>query len=143
MDSLSFPDINVWLALLVEDHVDRPAALACWRADQSEQVAFSPLTQIGVLRLLTTSAAMNGRPLSTAEAWTAHDYLFLDDRVVFLSEPPLLEEAFRNVAYRNQASPKLWADAYVAAFAEVAGAKVVAFDQALASRCKASRLLTS
>lgn len=138
MDSLSFPDINVWLALLVEDHVDRPAALACWRADQSEQVAFSRLTQIGVLRLLTTSAAMNGRPLSTAEAWTAHDYLFLDDRVVFLSEPPLLEEAFRNVASRNQASPKLWAGAYVAA-----GAKVVTLDQALASRCEASRLLTA
>ena len=62
--------------------------------------------------------------------------------MVFLSEPPLLEEAFRNLASRNQASPKLWAGAYVAAFAEVPGAKVVTFDQALASRCKASRLLT-
>lgn len=57
--------------------------------------------------------------------------------MVFLSEPPLLEEAFRNAASRNRASPKLWADACVAA-----GAKVVTFDQALASRCKESRLLT-
>ena len=56
MGSLSFPDINVWLALLIEDQVHRPEALAWWRADQSEQVAFSHFTQIGVLRLLTTSA---------------------------------------------------------------------------------------
>lgn len=57
--SLSFPDINVWLALLIEDHVHRPAAVAWWRADLSEQVALSSLTRIGVLRLLTMSAAMN------------------------------------------------------------------------------------
>ena len=107
MRSLSFPDINVWLALLIEDHVRRSAAFAWWRADQSEQVAFSRLTQMDVLRLLTTTAAMNGRPLSMAEAWTAHDYLDLDDRVVFLSEPPLLEEAFRNAASRSQASLEL------------------------------------
>ena len=141
MSSLSFPDINVWLALLMKEHVYRPAALAWWRADQSEQVAFSRLTQIGVLRLLTTSAAMNGRPLSMAEAWTAHDFLYLDDRVVFLPEPPMLEKAFRNAASYDQASPKLWADAYLEAFAEVAGAQVVTFDRELADRCAGSRLL--
>ena len=141
LGSLSLPAINVWLALLFEDHVHRPAALAWWRADQSEQVAFSRLTQIGVLRLLTTSVAMNGRPLSMADAWTAYDYLFLDDRVVFLPEPPMLENAFRSTASHDQASPKLWADGYVAAFAEVAGAQVVTFDQALAGRCTGSRRL--
>ena len=78
-----------------------------------------------------------------AEAWTALDYRYLDDRVVFLPEPPSLKEAFRNAASRDQASPKVWADAYVAAFAEVAGAKVVTFDRALADRCKRSRLLTA
>ena len=141
MTSLSFPDINVWLALLIEDHVQRPAALAWWRADRSHQVAFSRLTQVGVLRLLTTSAAMNGQPLSMAEAWSAHDSLYLDDRVVFLAEPPMLERAFRNAASSDQASPKLWADAYLTAFAEVSGAQVVTFDRALARRCQGSHLL--
>lgn len=141
MTSLSFPDINVWLALLIEDHAHRPAALAWWRADRSHQVAFSRLTQVGVLRLLTTSAAMNGQPLSMAEAWSAHDSLYLDDRVVFLAEPPMLERAFRNAASSDQASPKLWADAYLTAFAEVSGAQVVTFDRALARRCQGSHLL--
>ena len=141
MSSLSFPDINVWLALLVDDHVHRPAAVKWWRTDRSHQVAFSRLTQVGVLRLLTTSAAMNGQPLSMAEAWSAHDYLYLDDRVVFLTEPPMLEKAFRDAASDDQASPKLWADAYITAFAEVSGAQVVTFDQALAHRCQGSRLL--
>lgn len=143
MSSLSFPDINVWLALLIDDHIHRPTALAWWRACRSDQIAFSRLTQVGVLRLLTTSAAMNGQPLSMAEAWSAHDYMYLDDRVVFLPEPTMLERAFRNAASDRQASPKLWADAYIAAFAEAARAQVVTFDRALARRCEGSHLLVA
>ena len=141
MNSLSFPDINVWLALLVEDHRHRAPALAWWQQDQSGRIAFSRLTQVGVLRVLTTAAAMNDRPLSMAEAWSAHDHLYLDDRVVFLPEPPAIERAFRQAARSGRASPKLWADAYLAAFAEVSGAELVTFDQALAKRSKRSRLL--
>jgi len=141
MNSLSFPAINVWLALLIDGHIHRPAALAWWRADHSHQIAFSRLTQVGVLRLLTTSAVMNGQPLSMAEAWSAHDQLYLDDRVVFLPEPPMLERAFRDAASNDQTSPKLWADAYITAFAEVSGAQVVTFDQALAQRCPGNSLL--
>ena len=143
MSSLSFPDISVWLALLIEDHIHRPAALAWWRVGRSDQIAYYRLTQIGVLRLLTTSAAMNGQPLSMAEAWSAHDYLYLDDRVVFLAEPPMLERVFRSAASGDQASPKVWVDAYIAAFAEAAGAQVVTFDRALARRCEESHLLVT
>ena len=94
-----------------------------------------------MLRLLTTSAAMNGQPLSMSESSSARDSLYLDDRVVFLAEPPMLERAFRNAAFSDQASPKLWADAYLTAFAEVLGAQVVTLDRALAHRCQGSRLL--
>ena len=60
---------------------------------------------------------------------------------MFLTEPPMLERAFRNAASTDQVSPKLWADAYIAAFAEVSQAQVVTFDRALARRCQGSRLL--
>lgn len=83
---------------------------------------------------------MNGQPLFMAEAWSAHDSLYWDDHVVFLAEPPMLERAFRNTASSDQA-PKLWADAYLTAFAEVLGAQVVTFDRALARRCQGSHLL--
>lgn len=53
----------------------------------------------------------------------------------------MLEQAFRNAASSDQASPKLWADAYLTAFAEVLGAQVVTFDRALARRCQGSHLL--
>ena len=34
---------------------------------------------------------MNDGPLSEAEAWFAHDHLYLDDRVLHLPEPPSIE----------------------------------------------------
>jgi predicted nucleic acid-binding protein len=81
MASSSFPDVNVWLALLLENHTSRAAARNWWESDQSEVIGFSRFTQIGVLRLLTTGAAMNGKPLTMNQAWKAYDRLFEDDRV--------------------------------------------------------------
>ena len=107
MSSLSFPDINVWLALLVEDHRHRSPALGWWRADQSDGIAFSRLIQIGVLRVLTTAAAMNDRPLRMAEAWSAHDHMYLDYRVVFLPEPTAIDRSCRQAARSGRAPPKL------------------------------------
>jgi toxin-antitoxin system PIN domain toxin len=143
MSSLSFPDINVWLALILADHQHREAAVAWWDADQSDQIAFSRLTQIGVLRLLTTPAAMNGKPLTMGEAWKVYDGLLSDDRVVLLPEPLSIDAQFRRAASSDRASPKVWADAYVAAFAEAAVAEVITFDRALAARCRNSRLLST
>jgi predicted nucleic acid-binding protein len=69
MTSLSFTDVNVWLALLLEDHVHRASARAWWEAGWPETVAFARLKQAGVLRLLTTSGAMGGKPFTMAGAW--------------------------------------------------------------------------
>src|SRR5262245_33872617 len=113
MSSLSFPDVNVWLAILMADHAQRRAAKDWWDADQSDVIAFTRFTQLSVLRLLTTAAAMNNKPLTMPQAWAAYDRLFTDDRVAFLNEPPGLEPKFRNLTTEKQASPKLWADAYL------------------------------
>jgi toxin-antitoxin system PIN domain toxin len=141
MTSLSFPDVNVWLALMMEDHIHRRAAVRWWESTTSSRIAFCRSTQVSVLRVLTTAAAMNGKPLTMAEAWAAHDRLFADDRVCFLPEPADLEDEFRKLACLTTASPKLWADAYLAAFARRAGASLVTFDHALHSRATDSLLL--
>jgi hypothetical protein len=143
MTSLSFPDVNVWLALLLEDHVHRSAARRWWETDQSDLIGFLRLTQMSVLRLLTTPAAMNGKPLRMPEAWAAYDRLFSDDRVVFLEEPSGIEASFREYAKDRHASPKLWADAWLLAFAECAGGAVITFDRALAARASHTVLLGS
>jgi len=134
MTSLSFPDVNVWLALLLADHTHRPSAKAWWESDQSGQIVFARLTQISVLRLLTSAAAMNGKPLGMRQAWNAYDRLFEDDRVAFLPEPDRLEAEFRKRSSFKTASPKVWADAYLVAFAIHSEATLVTFDRALANR---------
>ena len=134
MSSLSFPDVNVWLALLMADHTHRRSAKAWWESDRSDKIAFARLTQIGVLRLLTTSAAMNGKPLGMRQAWHAYDRLFEDDRVAFLPEPDRLETEFRKRSSFRTASPKVWADAYLVAFALHSDATLITFDRALENR---------
>jgi uncharacterized protein len=134
MTSLSFPDVNVWLAVLLGDHMHRAPARKWWESDASAIIAFSRFTQIGVLRLLTTAAAMNGKPLTMSAAWHAYDRLFEDDRVALLPEPDSLEPAFRNLSRSRLASPKIWADAYIVAFAARSNGTLVTFDRALANR---------
>jgi hypothetical protein len=137
----AFPDINVRLAFLMADHTHRHTALDWWGNGEADSIAFCRITQPGVLRLLTNPAAMNGRPLTMNAAWKAHGRLYKDARVVFLAEPVSLEEPLRRLASGGAASPKLWADSYLTAFASRSGATLVTFDRALASRSDNSLLL--
>ncbi len=134
MTSLSFPDVNVWLAVLLADHMHRTPARQWWGSEGSAIIAFSRFTQISVLRLLTTAAAMNGKPLTMSAAWHAYDRLFEDDRVALLPEPDSLDPAFRSLSRSRIASSKVWADAYIVAFAARSNATLVTFDRALANR---------
>jgi len=131
--SLSFPDLNVWIALLLENHVHRPAARTWWQASDGP-IAFTRFTQISLLRLLTTPAAMDGKPLTMEEAWRAYDRLFEDDRVALYPEPAGVEMRFREYASGQTASPQVWADACPLAVSRAAGGTLITFDRALAAR---------
>lgn len=119
MTSLSFPDTNVWVALAYRDHVHRGRALAWWNGDNSVAIGFCRLTQLGLLRMITTERVMNGQPLTMPEAWVAYDRFFVDRRVAFWAEPDDLQGEFRKQASLKSASPKVWADAYLVAFARL------------------------
>ncbi|HEY1206652.1 MAG: TA system VapC family ribonuclease toxin [Bryobacteraceae bacterium] len=133
MSSLSFPDVNVWLALAAPEHVHAAAARKWWERETG-RIAFSRFTQLGFLRLMTTAAAMAGKPLTMTEAWRVHDRFYEDDRVAFVPEPPGVEPRFRERPSGSGASPKLWADAWLLAFAGAAEGALVTFDRALAAR---------
>jgi len=133
MSSLSFPDVNLWLALAVPEHVHVGLA-AQWWEETEDQIAFCRLTQLGFLRLLTTSAMMGGKPLASAEAWNVYHRFFEDDLVLFAAEPVGVERLFQEQTEGFSASPKIWADAWLLAFAQAAGGKLVTFDKALAAR---------
>ena len=110
--------MNFWLALAAPEHIHAMAARHCW-ASENGFMAFSRFTQIGFLRLMTTAAAMDRKPSSMAEAWKVHDRVFDDDRVAF-PEPPGAEPYFREYANGGSVSPKVWADAWLLAFARAA-----------------------
>jgi uncharacterized protein len=125
--------MNVWLALATVEHVHSGLARRWWAAENGT-IAFCRLAQLGFLRLMTTAAAMDGRPLSIAAAWRVYDRLYDDDRVTFVPEPPEVEKRFREKAVGKVPSPKVWADAWLLAFAQQAGGVLVTFDKALGSR---------
>jgi hypothetical protein len=84
---------------------------------------------------MTTAAAMDGKPLTIAEAWRVYDRFYADDRVtIFSEEPPEVEKSFREKAAGRTVSPKVWADAWLLAFAQAAEGVLVTFDKALEAR---------
>lgn len=141
MKSLGFPDVNVWVALMHADHVHHGAAVEWWASSPLEVIAFSRFTQMSVLRLLTTAATMGGKPLGMSAAWQAYDRLFEDDRVALFQEPLGVENALRHLTSGKSSAPKLWADAYLACFAEAHDGVVITLDRSLAKRAAGSVLL--
>lgn len=139
---MHFPDVNVWFALVVKEHRHHDLALSWWEECQ-ERVLFCRQTQLGLLRLLTTSAAMNGRPLTMIQAWAAYDLIAGDARVSWMAEPESIEAAFRRASERGESAPKLWIDAFLQAFAENVSATLVTMDRAMASRSAGAILLSS
>lgn len=139
---LLFPDVNVWLALTWEGHEHHRIAWRWFQSlDETDRLGFCRFTQISLLRLLTTRAIMNQDTMTQVGAWSAYDRWFDDDRILFLNEPPKMENGFRALSRRLHAEPKLWADAYLAAFAGTEGMRLVTFDRALAARLDTPMLL--
>jgi toxin-antitoxin system PIN domain toxin len=133
MNTLNFLDANVWLALLWDRHGHAGRAREWFRGCDDEQFRFCRFTQITVLRLLTTEKVMGRDVKSMVGAWEVWDQLWSDDRIAMLPEPDGLEPRLRVYSRLGSASPKVWADAYLVAFASAAGLKLVTFDRALES----------
>lgn len=137
-----FPDINVWVALSHDAHVHHFVA-SDWFAslDGDVRLGFCRFTQLGLLRLLTAEAVMGDEVLTQVEAWQVYDSWRQDDRVTMMDEPPGLERRFRALTRSRQAAPKAWADAYLAAYAEISEVTLVTFDRAFRNRRCAVMLL--
>jgi toxin-antitoxin system PIN domain toxin len=133
MTSLSFPDVNVLLALAAHEHVHSAIARRRWNSHEGG-IAICRSSQLGFLRLLTTAAVMGNKPLSLDGSWKIYDALLADDRFLFVYDRPETDAVFRARAVGDAASPKLWADAWMLAIATAAGGILVTFDKALASR---------
>lgn len=122
-------DANVFIALAVEQHANhRQAALWFEGLGDQDTVAFCRATQNTFLRLLTQKIAENYVPQTNRQAWEMYDQLCRDDAVVFAKEAAGLEPIWRKLASRDTISPKVWMDAYLAAFAISSGLRFVTLD---------------
>lgn len=128
-------DSNVWLALTLSKHVHHPACHE-WldTIEETASIGFCRATQQSFLRLLTNASVLRpygNRPLTNRRAWKVYETLLGDDRIVFrVDEPSGLEARWTQFALRKSASPKLWMDAYLAAFALAGGYTMVTTDGA-------------
>ncbi|MBN9611761.1 MAG: hypothetical protein BGO26_13475 [Actinobacteria bacterium 69-20] len=129
------PDINVWVALAMPGHTHY-AACVDWLDSIATRtsIRFCRTTQQGFLRLSTNSAIRSrygSAPLDNDGAWDAYRQFAADDRVgPLLAEPDSLESVWCQLSSRATASPKMWTDTYLAAFAITAGATFVTIDRA-------------
>jgi len=128
-------DSNVWLALALSKHGHHGAARE-WlgTVEQPASVVLCRATQQTFLRLLTNAAVLGpygNPPLTNRQAWSAYEALVADERIAFKGdEPPGLEPMWKEFAVRGTASPKLWMDAYLAAFALAGRFRMVTTDAA-------------
>jgi toxin-antitoxin system PIN domain toxin len=129
------PDLNVWLALSWVNHRHSGAAWNWFSRQGSGNFFFCRFTQLGLLRLLTTTAIMSNEVLTIGAAWKVYDRWLEDSRIGIRQEPLELNSAFRSatLSVSRLSSPKAVGDCYLLAVSQVTGATLVTFDRGLAS----------
>jgi toxin-antitoxin system PIN domain toxin len=125
------PDINVWLALTFDSHTHHPSAKTWFDAlPDDADCLFCRLTQQGFLRLATNPSVLGKHAVTLPDAWQKYDLLMSDPRIAFAEEPAGLEAYWRSFTHHQTFSPKVWNDAYLAAFALAGNLELVSFDKA-------------
>ena len=128
-------DSNVWLAVALPAHAHH-AVVRDWLETivDAASVCFCRATQQAFLRLLTNATVMGAygiQPLNNGQAWRLYESFLADDRIAMHHrESQGLERLWKEFALRGTSSPKLWMDAYLAAFALAGGYQFVTLDKA-------------
>ncbi|MCX6904868.1 MAG: PIN domain-containing protein [Verrucomicrobia bacterium] len=125
-------DTNVWIAAIFTTHpFHRQARQSLQQATPALPAVFGRSTQQGFLRLTSTPAllqAYGAEDLTNRDALVALEALLALPQVCEREEPPGTLALWRRLASRDTASPKVWMDAYLAAFAIIGGLRMVSLD---------------
>jgi uncharacterized protein len=126
-------DSNAWIAVLMPAHPQHSVALQTLRAATPQEPAvFCRSTQQSLLRLLTTTyvlKAYNASAFTNRDALVAVDSLVALPYVVELDEPKGTATRWKRLATCDTASPNVWMDAYLAAFAITHRLRLVSVDR--------------
>src|SRR4051812_25102040 len=132
-DSAYLLDTNVWVALAFASHsLHRTAAEAYARASADQPAVFCRATQLSFLRITTTPAILRQygvKSFTNRGALVALNQFLALPTVDYREEPLGLVASWQRLASSAKASPKLWMDAYLAAFAMEGGYELVTIDK--------------
>jgi|SRR5580658_2200890 toxin-antitoxin system PIN domain toxin len=123
------PDVNVWIALIVAEHVGHRTAVEWYGGPDWDTLVFSRVTQMGFLRLLTNQHVMGKRVVDAGGAWAILDRVRQGPNIAFAREPAGVEDVWRNLTANRSVGHNFWTDSYLAGFAEASGFTLVTFDQ--------------
>lgn len=122
-------DVNFLLALCYDGHVHHSQALNWFDQQDDLSVILCRQTQLGLLRLLTNAAVMQADVCTLSQAWSVYDAAAADPRFEMQPEAEGLGVYLRQYTADGRVSPKLWQDAYLAAFARAARLRLATFDR--------------
>jgi uncharacterized protein len=132
-DSAYLLDTNVWVALAFAAHSHRSQALEAYaKVAESRPAVFCRCTQQSFLRLATTPVLLRKygvERFTNADALEALNQFLALPAVSYRDEPSGLVPIWHRLAARPTASPKVWMDAYLAAFAIAGDLNMVTFDR--------------
>jgi uncharacterized protein len=129
----SLVDSNAWVAAVLAAHPAHAKVHGTLiRATALDPAAFCRATQTSFLRLITTPQLLRqydaGRMTNRA-ALIELRLLLSRPEITEIDEPPKTPALWHRLADRKTASPKVWMDAYLAAFAITGGLRFVTLDQ--------------
>ncbi len=125
-------DSNVWIAAVFPTHPSHEPSRQCLQqATPAIPAVFCRLTQLSFLRLSSTPTLLKcygAEGLTNRDVLVALEALLALPQVCEREEPPGGSALWRRLASRDTASPKVWMDAYLAAFAIAGGLRLVSLD---------------
>ena len=125
-------DTNVWIAAIFPTHPFHPVVQqALQQATPAEPAVFCRATQQSFLRLASTPTllkAYGAEDMTNRDALVALDALQALPQVCTREEAPGVFALWRGLAVAETASPKVWMDAYLAAFAITGGLRLITLD---------------
>ena len=124
------PDINVWLALCVQEHPHHAAARSYWNAGgQGGSRWFCRTTMLGLVRLLCQPKVVGTGALQLPQAFALYESLSAVPGVAMLKDPADAEAQLAALLSAGPLPPRLWTDAWLAATALASGLRLVTFDR--------------
>ena len=126
-------DTNVWLAAIFPTHpFHLPAQQALLQATATQPAVWCRSTQQSFLRLASTPSllkAYGADGMTNRDALVVLDALQVLPQVTLRDESPGVFALWCQLASANTASPKVWMDAYLAAFAMAGSLTLVSLDR--------------